>query len=453
MPSLIHTLLSFLAALTVLIAVHEFGHFWVAQRLGVKVLRFSLGFGRPIWRRQRGPDATEFVISAVPLGGYVRMVDEREGPVAAADLPRAFNRQPLATRAAIVVAGPVANFLLAILMYWAVFMIGEPGIRPVLGEVTAGTLAADAGFSAGDEIVAVGDQSTPTWGEAMGQIIENVMDTERVVVAVRTDAGESRQLELHIPPDLSQSPDKLYEHLGLVPWQPELEPVVDRVEPGSRAEQAGLLPGDRILSADRAPVKTWQDWVKIVRGHPEVAIHLVVDRAAGPVAVTITPARVEGAGGATGRIGASARIPPDIEQQMQVTYRLDFFPALAAATAKTADYSLLTLKMIGRMMVGKAALENLSGPLSIAQYAGASARLGLAQFLKFLAAISVSLGVLNLLPIPVLDGGHLTLYGIEWVKGRPLSEQTVMICQQVGLFILISLMSLAFYLDLERLLS
>jgi regulator of sigma E protease len=240
----------------------------------------------------------------------------------------------------------------------------------------------------------------------------------------------------------------------LVPWQPELEPVVDRVEPGSRAEQAGLLPGDRIISADGAPVKTWQDWVKIVRGHPEVAIRLVVDRgAAGQVPVTITPARVEASGGPTGRIGASARIPPDIEQQMQVTYRLDFFPALLAATAKTADYSLLTLKMIGRMLVGKAALENLSGPLSIAQYAGASARLGLAQFLKFLAAISVSLGVLNLLPIPVLDGGHLTLYGIEWIMGRPLSEQTVMICQQVGMFILISLMSLAFYLDLERLLS
>ena len=450
---MIHTLLSFVAALTILIAVHEFGHFWVARRLGVKVLRFSIGFGRAIWRRQSGPGATEFVVSAVPLGGYVRMVDEREGPVAAEDLPRAFNRQPLASRAAIVLAGPLANFLLAIALYWVVFMVGEPGVRPVLGEVTPGTLAAESGFVAGDEILAVSDEATPTWGEAMGQLVERVIDAEQVNVTVRTAAGETRQLSLNVPAAVARSPDQLYDRLGLTPWQPDLDPVVERIEPGSRAEAAGLRSGDRVLRADAAHVATWQEWVKIVRAHPEAVIHLVVRRGADEIALQITPARVETAGGVSGRIGASARIPPEVEEEMQVTYRLDILPALVAATAKTADYSFLTLKMIGRMLIGKAALENLSGPLSIAQYAGASARLGMAQFLKFLAAISVSLGVLNLLPIPILDGGHLTLYAIEWIKGRPLSEQTVMLCQQVGLFILISLMSLAFYLDLERLLS
>jgi len=451
---MIHTLLSFVAALTVLIAVHEFGHFWVARRLGVKVIRFSIGFGRAIWRRQSGPAATEFVVSAVPLGGYVRMVDEREGPVAPEDLPRAFNRQPLASRAAIVLAGPLANFLLAIALYWVVFMVGEPGVKPILGEVTPGTLAAESGFASGDEILAVEDETTPTWGEAMGQLVEKVMDAEQVNVTVRTAAGETRQLGLRVPAEVARSPDQLYDRLGLTPWQPNLDPVVERIEPGSRAEAAGLQSGDRVISADEVPVATWQEWVRIVRARPETVIHLIVRRGSDEIPLQITPARVETAGGiVSGRIGASARIPAEVEEEMQVTYRLDLIPALVAATVKTADYSFLTLKMIGRMLIGKAALENLSGPLSIAQYAGASARLGLAQFLKFLAAISVSLGVLNLLPIPILDGGHLTLYAIEWVKGRPLSEQTVMLCQQVGLFILISLMSLAFYLDLERLLS
>ena len=451
---MIHTLLSFLAALTVLIAVHEFGHYWVARRAGVKVIRFSIGFGRPLWRRQQRPEDTEFVISAIPLGGYVRMADEREAPVPPADLPRAFNRQSLRTRAAIVAAGPAANFVLAILLYWLVFMIGEPGIRPLLGDITAGTLAAEAGFRAGDEIVAVGDVPTPTWSEAMSQIIEQAMDVERLAVVVNTTAGETRQLDLLLPSELSQSPDKLYERLGLVPWQPELEPIVEHVEHDSRAEQAGLLPGDRIVSADEIAVGTWQAWVKIVRTHPETPIRLIVRRGDKELPVLIRPAGVTAPDGTTsGRIGAAARIPPEIERQMQVTYRLGFLPALTAAISKTAAYSGLTLRMIGRMLIGKAALENLSGPLSIAQYAGASARLGVAQFLKFLAAISVSLGVLNLLPIPVLDGGHLTLYGIEWIRGAPLSEQTVLVCQQIGLFILISLMSLAFYLDLERLLS
>jgi regulator of sigma E protease len=450
---MLHTILSFLAALTILIAIHEFGHYWVARRFGVKVLRFSLGFGKPLWSYRQSKDTTEFTVSAIPLGGYVRMVDEREGPVGAADLPYAFNRQPLFSRFSIVAAGPLFNFLLALLLYWFVYMIGETGLRPVLGEVPAESLAAQSGFRPGDEIAAVGDHSTPTWNEAISQLMEEVLDVREVPVTVRTPQGEVVQRILTVPSELAESPDKLYDRLGLLPWQPELEAIVDRVEPNSAAEQSGLRPGDRIVSAEGEVLDSWQQWVKYVRSHPEVKVHFVVDREGVDVPLEITPAALPTPSGAIGRIGASVRIPPEVDAEMRVTYRLGAVPAIAAAWDKTLDYSALTLKMIGRMIIGKAALENLSGPLSIAQYAGASARLGLVQFLKFLAAVSVSLAVLNLLPIPVLDGGHLALYTIEAVKGSPLSERTVMICQQIGLFILISLMSVAFYLDLERLFS
>jgi len=453
MPDILHTTLAFLAALTVLIAIHEYGHYWVATRLGVRVMRFSIGFGKPIWRRQSGPSGTEFVVSAIPLGGYVRMVDEREGPVASEDLPYAFNRQSLPKRVAIVAAGPLFNMLLAVLLYWVVFVSGETGLRPVLGEVPPDSLAAAAGFRSGDEITAIGEQGVPTWGEAMSQLMEHVLDSEQIPITVRTSAGEIILRMLSVPPEVADNPDKLHGRLGFSPWQPDLEPVIERIEPGSAAERAGLRPGDRVVRVDDETVASWQDWVRYVRAHPEVVLHIVVLRSGSEVPLEITPAPERGPSGVIGRIGAAVKIPEGIQDEMKVTYRLGFFPAFTAAVAKTYDYSALTLKMIGRMLVGRAALENLSGPLSIAQYAGVSARLGVAQFLKFLAAISVSLGVLNLLPIPVLDGGHLAVYGIEAVMGRPLSERALMLFQQIGLFILISLMGLAFYLDLDRLLN
>lgn len=453
MPDMLSTALAFLAALTILIAIHEYGHYWVATRLGVKVLRFSIGFGRPIWRQQSRVSGTEFVVSAIPLGGYVRMVDEREGPVAREDLPYAFNRQSLPTRVAIVAAGPLFNLLLAVLLYWVVFVSGETGLRPVLGEVPPDSLAAAAGFRSGDEITAIGDQNVPTWGEAVSQLMEHVLDAEQIPITVRTGAGEVTVRLLSVPPELADNPDKLQGRLGFSPWQPELEPVIERVEAGSAAERAGLLPGDRIIRVDDEVVSSWQAWVRYVRAHPEVVLDLVVQRSGVEVPLKIIPASERGPSGVIGRIGAAVWIPEGVQDDMKVTYRLGVFSAFSAAVARTYDYSALTLKMIGRMIVGRAALENLSGPLSIAQYAGVSARLGLGQFLKFLAAISVSLGVLNLLPIPVLDGGHLALYAVEAVIGRPLSEKALVVVQQIGLFILISLMGLAFYLDLDRLLN
>jgi regulator of sigma E protease len=453
MQSLMHTLFYFLVALAVLIAVHEFGHFVAARRLGVKVVRFSLGFGRSIWRYQKAPGDTEFSVGALPLGGYVKMVDEREGEVAPADLPYAFNRQRLSTRSAIVFAGPLFNFLLAILMYWVVFLVGETGMRPVLGAIPKASLAEQAGFKEGDEIVSVNDTPTPTWNLAIGALFEKVLDEETIPIEVRTVEGEEAQRLLTVPKSIAQQPELLNSRLGFQPWHPSLPAVIDTIEPGSAAQAAGLRSGDRVVSVDGVPIKDWQQWVDYVRAHPEQDLKLVVDRDGMQVSLQIRPAAVDSPQGRVGRIGAAVQIPQDLVQAMQVEYRLGPFPALAAAVDKTAHYSWMTLKMIGRMIVGKASVQNLSGPISIAQYAGQSASLGLIQFLKFLAIVSVSLAVLNLLPIPVLDGGHLMFYLIEAVKGSPVSEQTQTLCQQIGVFILLSLMALAFILDIERLLA
>lgn len=453
MFSLLHTLFFFIVALAILIAFHEYGHFWAARRLGVKVIRFSLGFGKPLWTYRKSPDDTEFSVAALPLGGYVKMVDEREGEVAPADLPYAFNRQPVARRAAIVFAGPLFNFLLAILIYWVVFMLGESGTRPVLGPVAQGTLAAQAGFREGDEIVAVGGDQAPTWNLAINEIVERAMDEQPIPVAIKAADGATRELTLNIPKDVAQQPEALYKSLGFRPWEPSLPPIIDRLEPGSTAEAAGLKPGDRIISGDGTPIETWKQWVEYVRARPETLIRTVVERDGVRLNFDIRPKAVASAEGRIGRIGAAVRVPEDLENSMRVEYRLGFFPALAAAVEKTTDYSALTLRMVGRMLIGKAAVENLSGPISIAQYAGQSASLGLGQFMKFLAIVSISLGVLNLLPIPVLDGGHLLFYLVEAVKGSPVSEKTQAYCQQIGIFVLLCLMGLAFVLDIERLFS
>jgi regulator of sigma E protease len=453
MFALLHTLFFFVVALAVLIAFHEYGHFWAARRLGVKVTRFSLGFGKPLWAYQKTPDATEFVVCALPLGGYVKMIDEREGEVAPADLPYAFNRQPLWRRVGIVAAGPVFNFVLAVLIYWAVFMLGETGLRPVLGPVAPETLAGQAGFREGDEIVEVAGDAAPTWSAAISAVVEAAVDEESIPVVVKSADGGSRALILTIPSEVADQPEQLYQKLGFRPFELKLPPVVDKVEPDSAAEAAGLKPGDRIASADGTAITTWKQWVEYVRARPEALIHAVVERDGEQLTLDMRPKAVDAPEGRIGRIGAAVRMSGDLAESMKAEYRLGFFPALGAALDKTWGYSALTLKMIWRMLVGRAAVDNLSGPISIAQYAGQSASMGLGQFLKFLAIVSISLGVLNLLPIPVLDGGHLMFYLIEGVKGSPLSDQTQAYCQQVGIFILLCLMVLAFFLDIERLFS
>jgi regulator of sigma E protease len=451
--SFIHTLFYFVVAVGVLIAFHEFGHFLVARKAGVKVLRFSIGFGKTLWRYQKRSADTEYLICAIPLGGYVKMVDEREGPVAPEDLPMAFNRQTLPKRTAIVAAGPLFNLLLAVLLFWFILVYGETGMRPVIGPVAPGTLAAQAGLTEGEEIVAVDGKATPTWIEAIGAIFGAAMDSGKgIVIDVKSDGGIRSAEIAPVPTDISRAPERLYKALGLVPWSPVLKPVVGTVVENSPAAAAGLQPGDVIVSADGVEIKDWTEWVEYVRKHPGVTIRLLVERHGVSVPLQITPEAADSEEGRIGKIGVAVNVPEKLLQSMQVEYRLAPLPALAAAVEKTYFYSVSTLKMMGLMLVGKASVQNLSGPISIAQYAGESASLGLVHYLKFLALISVSLGVLNLLPIPVLDGGHLLFYAIEALKGSPVSDQTQVLFQQIGIAILVSLMGLAFFLDIGRLL-
>jgi regulator of sigma E protease len=444
-----HTLFFFLLALTVLVAFHEFGHFWVARRLGIKVLRFSIGFGHVLWRHQKSPEATEFTISAIPLGGYVKMADEREGPVDEADLPYAFNRQPLWVRSAVVAAGPLFNFGLAILLTWIVLVSGETGVRPVLGPVAPSSLAAQSGFAEGDEIVAVNQRPTATWGQVWGILQELAVDSGTIPVEVATATGDHEERLIAIDEELAGHPDRLYQQLAFRPWEPVLPPILDKILPDGAALQAGLQSGDRLLTADGQPVETWQQWVQYVQARPDVPIAVTVERDGAVLALTVRPAKVDG----TGKIGASVRIAPELLANMQVEYRLGPIDALTESLRRTRDYSWLTLKMVGRMFSGEAALENLSGPIGIAQYAGQAASMGWMPFVKFLAVISISLGVLNLLPIPVLDGGHLLFFLVEGIKGSPLSEQTMAATQRLGMAFLIFLMGLAVILDLQRLFS
>jgi regulator of sigma E protease len=445
----------FLVALAILIAVHEFGHFWVAKRLGVKVLRFSIGFGRPLLRIHRHPDATEYVVAAIPLGGYVKMLDEREEPVPPAQAHLAFNRQVLWKRTAIVAAGPLFNFLFAILAYWAVFMAGETGLRPVVGEVAPQSIAEQAGFEVGDELLRIGQRDAGSWESALFALMATSLDGREVAVRVRD--GEGRELDRWLSSDAVRSladEPALLEKLGLAPQRPRLPAVIGEVIPGEAADAAGLQIGDRLLSVDDRPIASWQEWVELVRQRPDETLRIRVERAAGEtVTLSITPRRAQADGLEIGRIGAGVQVPDDLMDEYRVEVRYGPLEALQRAAAKTAEMSAMTLRVIGRMLVGQASVENLSGPIMIAETAGRSASDGPDAFIKFLAVVSISLGILNLLPIPILDGGHLMYFFIEWVKGSPVSEAAQLQGQRIGLLILAALMTLAFYLDLSRLLG
>ncbi len=452
MGAFTHNLFFFIVAIGVLITFHEFGHFWVARKMGVKVLRFAVGFGTPLWRYQKSPEDTEFVICALPLGGYVKMVDEREGEVAPKDLPFAFNRQPLIKRIAIVAAGPLFNLMLAVILYWIVLVTGETGLKPVLGPVEPGTLAAQAGFQQGDEILSIEGEATPTWSLAIGRIYAEVLEKRQIRITVRKPEGQKETKILEIPEEIAKNPERLRQKLGFKPWEAPIPPVIDKVVPDSPADQAGLQPGDKIVAVAGKPIKDWRELVEIVRQHPGEPLEMTVERGGAHILLQITPKSTPGEDGKpVGKIGASVKVPEGLYEDLKTTYRLGPVKAFTTAMSKTFEYSWLTLKMIGKMLIGEASVKNLSGPISIAQFAGQSAALGMNYFLKFLAIVSISLGVLNLLPIPVLDGGHLLFYLIEAVKGSPVSEQTMLVAQQVGMALLLMLMALAFFLDFQRL--
>ena len=449
---LLFTAASFILALGILITVHEFGHFWVARRLGVKVLRFSVGFGRPLLRHQRGPGATEYVLASIPLGGYVKMLDEREDPVPAEQAHLAFNRQVLWKRAAIVTAGPLSNLLFAVLAYWAIFVTGDAGLRPVVGAVEPGSVAAEAGFQRGDEVQRIADRSTPTWESAVFALMAEALDGEDLTVLVRDASGaeQHRWIEGGRLAELPEDPN-IFDRLGLSPERPRLPPVIGELTPGEPAEQAGLKLGDRVLAVDGKPVEDWRDWVETVRARPGEPMRVDLDRGGERTEVTVTPRALEVDGTEIGRIGAGVEVREDLMDAYRVEVRYGPLDALGQALGKTFDMSQLMVRVIGRMLVGQASVENLSGPITIAETAGRTASYGLDSFVKFLAVVSISLGVLNLMPIPILDGGHLLYFFIEWVKGSPLSEQAQLQGQKVGMVLLAALMTLAFYVDLSRL--
>jgi regulator of sigma E protease len=449
---LLHTLFFFVIAIGILISFHEFGHFWVARKTGVKVLRFSVGFGKVLWSRQKSPDDTEYVLSAIPLGGYVKMVDEREGKVKEEDLPVAFNRQSLWVRTAIVAAGPFFNLMLAVALFWGVLVLGETGLKPILGEIKQGTLAAAAGFVEGEEILSVNDKATKTWTEAMNTLITAAMDGELSIrVKVKNLADEKNERILLLAENDVQESEKLYEHLGLKPWSPKIKPVINEVLPDGAALAAGLKKDDLIISADGTAISDWMQWVDYVKKRPNIPINVVVDRQGTHLNLPITPKSAQSGDETEGKIGASVLMPEGLLKSMTVEYSLPPLEAIPVAFKTTYDYAAVTLRMMGKMLIGKASVKNLSGPISIAQIAGQSATMGLVYFIRFMALVSVSLGVLNLLPIPVLDGGHLMFFGIEAVKGSPVSEKAQIFFQQVGMALLLLLMATAMVVDIERL--
>lgn len=441
---------SFLLVVGLLVIGHEFGHFWVARKLGVKVLRFSIGFGKPIWLK-RGRDGTEFVLAPVPLGGYVRMLDEAEAPVNAAELHRAFNRQPLWKRVTIVCAGPLANFLLAILAYWIMYMSGIEGAKPLVGEIRPHTVIERAGVKTGDLILGVDGKPVVTWTDASLSLLDVVLDKKTFTLQIQGQDGGVRVVNL----DLGEGGYRVDDNdvtgfLGFSLLRPVLPPVVGVVADGERAAQAGLRSGDRLAFADGEPVTDWARWADYVANRPERPIELVVERQGAQVTMTLTPAAIAREEKTIGRIGASPEIPPGWGEPYLTTHRYSPGTALVAAARTTGEVTKLTLVLMGKMITGEASLKNVSGPVTIAQFAGQSARVSMSQFLFMLALISIGLGILNLLPIPVLDGGHLLYYFAEFLKGSPVSKRTMEVGQQGGLIILFGLMTLALYNDFVR---
>jgi len=425
--SFLHTLVAFIVALGILIVVHEYGHYLVARLCGVKVLRFSVGFGRALFTKRIGSDKTEWVIAAIPFGGYVKMLDEREGPVEPAELGRAFNRQNVWKRFLIVVAG-----------------------APVIAEPPAGSVAAAAGLHAADTVRSTNGEPLSTFQDLRWRIVQAALQGQKVRLETVNEKGHIAETVLDLSGFSSAEPETdVLEQAGVRLYRPKLQPVVGALEAGSPATRAGLQPGDRVLEIDGKVVETWEEFVKLIQASPHKPLRLLVERGAERLKLEVTPESRKVNDRPIGRIGAASR---DLEKFYT---RVSYGPleSLGKAIGKTLEISVFSLKMLAKILIGQVSWKHISGPVTIADFAGQSAQMGVTYYLTFLALISISLGVLNLLPIPLLDGGHLMYYAIELVKGKPVSERVMELGQRVGLALLLVMMAFAFYNDLNRLLS
>ena len=441
-----HSLIFFLIALAILIIIHEYGHFWVARRCGVKVLRFSVGFGKPIWQKV-GKDGTEYVLAPIPMGGYVKMLDEREMPVSEEQAQFAFNRQSLAKRVAIVSAGPIANLLFAVLAYWILLVVGVSGIKPIIDDVRPASIAAEAGLHAGDEFLQIDGNDTPTWNSVYKALIQKAEYGEKIDITV-SSASIKQQHSLILPQVGLEQVGNILEQIGIEPLRPSIKPILGEVIPGSPAEKAGLKAGDILVSAQQETIPIWNQWVELIQASAGKTLDIELLRDGDRLGLTLIPETGEDG---KGRIGAAVDASQTaIPQELQAELRYGPIDAIKYAVIQTWDFSSSTLKSLWGMVTGKVSTDNLGGPISIAQIAGSSAEQGVMSFISFLAMISITLGILNLLPIPMLDGGHLAMFAFEAVRGKPLSDTVQVQIQKVGFLVLIMVMFIAFFNDLSR---